>query len=281
MAQKTEEILTLFSKSEEILEMFSRGREFTEELMRENERLRYRIVELESDQLTSSDSIQRKLMETLQNEMERLKQENSQMNQKLDFLRLRFKEIEDENKDFAQRYVEVEEQNESLANLYVASHRLHSTLDPEEVMQYIKEILINLIGSEEFGIFIVDDETNELILAGHEGEIVHLLDKGRVAFGDGLEGMVAQGGEAFFTNDLGENGEVCACIPLKVKERVIGVIAIYKLLGHKRELNALDHRLMELLAGDAATALVSSKLYGLADRKLRTIEGFMNLLRVR
>lgn len=107
MAQKTEEILTLFSKSEEILEMFSRGREFTEELMRENERLRYRIVELESEHLTSSDSVQRKLMETVQHEMERLKQDNMQMSQKLDFLRLRFKEIEDENKDFAQRYVEV------------------------------------------------------------------------------------------------------------------------------------------------------------------------------
>lgn len=281
MAQKTEDILTLFNKSEEILEMFQRGKEFTEDLMRENERLRYRIVELESDQLSVADAVQRKLVESMQQELEKLKSDNSQLIQKLEFLRLRFKEIEDENKDFANRYIEVEEQNESLANLYVASHRLHSTLDPEEVMQCIKEILINLIGSEEFGVFIVDDETNELILAGHEGEIVHLLDKDRVAFGDGLEGMVAQSGEPFFTNDLGDNGEVCACIPLKVKERVIGVIAIYRLLGHKRGLTILDHRLMELLAGDAATALVSSKLYAMADRKLRTIEGFMNLLRVR
>ena len=85
----------------------------------------------------------------------------------------------------------------------------------------------------------------------------------------------------FFTEDAGEEGEVCACIPLKIKDRVVGVIAIYRLLSHKTGLTSLDHKLIELLAGHAATALVSSKLYAVADRKLKTIEGFMNLLRVR
>jgi hypothetical protein len=56
---------------------------------------------------------------------------------------------------------------------------------------------------------------------------------------------------------------------------------MYKLLPHKKGLSGLDHKLLELLAGHAATALVSSKLYAVADRKLKTIEGFMSLLRVR
>jgi putative methionine-R-sulfoxide reductase with GAF domain len=273
MTQKSEEILSLFSKSEELLEMFRKGRAFTEELMSENERLRYRIVQLEREKIDLSD--------TLMKEVERLKLENAQMAQKLEFLDSRFQRVEAENKDFAQRYVEVEEQNESLANLYVASYRLHSTLDPAEVVQCIKEILVNMIGSEEFGLFVVDDETSELVLAGYEGEIAQRLERGRVAFGEGLEGLVAQTGQAFFTEGAGELGEVCACIPLKIKERVVGVIAMYKLLPHKGGLTPLDHKLLELMAGHAASALVSSKLYALADRKLRTIEGFMNLLRVR
>ena len=41
-----------------------------------------------------------------------------------------------------------------------------------------------------------------------------------------------------------------------------------------------DGELLELLAGHAASALISSKLYSMTDRKLRTIEGFMSLLRV-
>ena len=273
MPEKPEEILKLFSKSEELLDMFRKGRAFTEELMYENERLRLRIVQLEKEKMDLSGTIMR--------EAERLRLENSQLTQKLEFVDLRFQEIEAENKDFAIRYVEVEEQNESLANLYVASYRLHSTLDPAEVVDCIKEILMNMIGTEEFGLYVVDEETNELLLGGYEGEIAERLDRGRVAFGEGLEGMVAQTGEPFFTEEAGEFGEVCACIPLKIKERVVGVIAIYKLLSHKSGLSGLDHKLLELLAGHAATALVSSKLYAVADRKLKTIEGFMSLLRVR
>jgi nitrate/nitrite-specific signal transduction histidine kinase len=269
MPEKPEEILKLFSKSEELLEMFRKGKAFTEELMAENERLRYRIVQLEKEKMDLSGALMR--------EIERLKLENAELTQKVEFLSRRFQEVEAENKDFAQRYIEVEEQNESLANLYVASYRLHSTLDPAEVVQCISEILINMVGSEEFGLFLVDDETSELVLAGYEGDVVGRLGRDRISFGDGLEGVTAQTGEAFFA----EGDQIAACIPLKIKERVVGVIALYKLLAHKRALTPLDHKLLELLAGHAATALVSSKLYAAADRKLRTIESFMSLLRVK
>ena len=270
MTQEPAEILTLFKKSEELVDMLRKGRAFTEELMCENERLRYRVVQLEAEMMSPP--------ETLTQELERLRLENSQMAQKLDFIERRFMQVEAENKDFAQRYVEVEEQNESLANLYVASHRLHSTLDSSEVIECIKEILLNMIGSEDFGLYVLDDETDELVRAGYEGETASNAAKARMSIGEGLEGVVAIHGEPFFSSSGMD--EACACMPLKIKDRVIGVITIYSLLSHKKELTQLDHKLLELLAGHAASALISSKLYGMADRKLRTIEGFMSLLRV-
>jgi nitrate/nitrite-specific signal transduction histidine kinase len=273
MGQKPEEIMKLFSKSEELLEMFRKGKAFTEELMVENERLRYRIVQLESEKISAPEC------SAIEHDL--LRRENSRLLEKLEFLSRRFEEVEAENKDFAMRYVEVEEQNENLANLYVASYRLHSTLDTVEVIECIKEILMNLVGSEEFGIFVIDEDTGDLRLAGYEGEVAKRIDEGQVALGEGLEGVVANNGEPFFTEDSGEGGEICACIPLKLNDRVIGVIAIYRLLSHKRGLTALDHRLLDLLAGHAATALVSSKLYSMADRKLKTMEGFLSLLRTR
>ncbi|HEY3137409.1 MAG TPA: GAF domain-containing protein [Blastocatellia bacterium] len=270
MTQEPAEILSLFKKSEELVEMLREGRVFTEELMRENERLRYRIVQLEAQNMKSSAAVVE--------ELEGLRLENSQMSQELQFLEQRFSRVEAENKDFAQRYVEVEEQNESLANLYVASHRLHSTLDSTEVVECIKEILLNMVGSEDFGLFVFDDETNELVRAGHEGETAARAEKARIMSGEGIEGGVATHGESFFGDHASE--EACACVPLKIKDRVIGVITIYALLPHKKELTQLDHKLLELLAGHAASALISSKLYGMADRKLRTMEGFMSLLRM-
>lgn len=270
MQREPAEILNLFKKSEELVDMLRKGRAFTEELMCENERLRYRVVQLEAENMNPP--------EMLMKEVERLRDENGQMTQKLEFLNGKFQQVEAENKDFAQRYVEVEEQNESLANLYVASHRLHSTLDSSEVVECIKEILLNMIGSEDFGLFVVDDESGELVRSGYEGETSGAPEKERIALGERLEGVVALEGEPFFSEAGGEGP--CACVPLKIKERVVGVIAIYTLLSHKKGLSVLDHKLLELLAGHAACALISSKLYSMADRKLRTIEGFMSLLRV-
>ncbi|HZM88715.1 MAG TPA: GAF domain-containing protein [Blastocatellia bacterium] len=270
MQQEPAEILNLFKKSEELVEMLRKGRAFTEELMCENERLRYRVVQLEAEHMNPPEMVTK--------EVERLRIENSQMAQKLDFLNGKFQQVEAENKDFAQRYVEVEEQNESLANLYVASHRLHSTLDSSEVVECIKEILLNMIGSEDFGLYVVDDESGELMRSGYEGETASGPAKERITLGEGPEGFVALAGHPFFSEGLDEGP--CACVPLMIKERVVGVIAIYTLLSHKKGLSVLDHKLLELLAGHAASALISSKLYSMADRKLRTIEGFMNLLRV-
>ena len=271
MQQEPAEILSLFKKSEELVEMLRKGRAFTEELMAENERLRYRVVQLEAERINPS--------ELLLKEVERLRIENSQMSQKLEFLHSKFQQVESENKDFAQRYVEVEEQNESLANLYVASHRLHSTLDSAEVVECIKEILLNMIGSEDFGLYMIDDETGELVRAGWEGDTAGTPDYERLTLGQGLEGVVAVSGEPYFGADQSGTG-TCTCMPLKIKERTVGVISIYALLSHKKGLSHLDHKLLELLAGHAASALISSKLYSMADRKLRTIEGFMSLLRV-
>jgi len=270
MQQEPAEILNLFKKSEELVDMLRKGRAFTEELMCENERLRYRVVQLEAEKLSPS--------ETLTKELERLRFENGRMAQKLEFLDGKFQQVEAENKDFAQRYVEVEEQNESLANLYVASHRLHSTLDSSEVVECIKEILLNMIGSEDFGLFVVDDETGALVRSGYEGETAGGPEKANIIPGEGLEGVVALGGEPFFV-ESGDEGPR-ACVPLKIKDRVVGLIVIYTLLSHKKGLSVLDHKLLELLAGHAASALISSKLYSMTDRKLRTIEGFMSLLRV-
>ena len=77
----------------------------------------------------------------------------TQLEEENRILKERYKEVEAENRDFASRYVEVEEENNNLANLYVASYQLHSTLDFKEVVRTILEIVINLVGSDQFAIF--------------------------------------------------------------------------------------------------------------------------------
>ncbi len=65
-----------------------------------------------------------------------------------------------------------------------------------------------------------------------------------------------------------------------MKGAVVGAISISKLLDQKRDgLTAIDREILSLLSDHAATALVSADLHSRTERKLRTIEGFMDLLR--
>jgi len=66
---------------------------------------------------------------------------------------------------------------------------------------------------------------------------------------------------------------------MKIKEHVIGVIVIYSLLIQKEKFTNVDFELFNLLAGHAATAIFSSRLYTQSERKLTTIQGFLQLLK--
>ena len=260
-------------RAEKFLELFNKGKEFTEELLRENQRLRYRVAALDTEHgEATTEEIQR-----LRAEIQQLSDENRRIQQ-------RFREVEEENKDFANRYIEIEEQNNNLANLYVASYQLHSTLDFREVIQIVQEIVINLIGAEAFAILLLDEKTNDLRAIACEGEdVVSGIENLSARLGDGILGGVAKTGESYYINQDVEGGRVTlekplAAVPLKIKEHVIGLIAIYKLLQQKDSFSAVDYELFSLLAAHAATAIFSSKLYSQSERKLNTIQSFLDLL---
>lgn len=258
--------------AEEFLQVFKKGEEFTKELLKENERLRFRIAELEETLQKSGDEARIKLLE----------ERSKALESELDSLRERFAKVEEENKDFAARYVEVEEENNNLANLYVASYQLHSTLDFNEVLRIILEIIINLIGAEKFAVFLVDEKTNELLPVASEG--IELSEIPSVAIGEGIIGSVAKNGESYFADNPVSKGEHKAgvpivCIPLKIKEHIIGVIAIYSLFIQKESFSNVDYELFNLLAGHAATAIFSSRLYTQSERKLTTLQSFLDLLK--
>src|ERR1043166_9681067 len=252
-------------RAEKFLELFNKGKEFTEELLRENQRLRYRLATLETEHGDSNAE-----------EIQRLRAEIQQLNEENRRIQERFREVEEENKDFANRYIEIEEQNNNLANLYVASFK--------EVIQIVQEIVINLIGAEAFAILLLDEKTNDLRAIASEGEdVVHGIDALSARLGEGILGGVAKTGESYYINQDVEGGRVTlekplAAVPLKIKEHVIGLIAIYKLLQQKDSFSAVDYELFSLLAAHAATAIFSSKLYSQSERKLNTIQSFLDLL---
>lgn len=252
----------------EIEEVFRRGSQFASELLKENERLRFKLAELSSSSTRGDDDA---LIRELIDKIARLEQER-------DALRDRFGQVEAENRDFAERYVEIEAENNNLLNIYVASHQLHSTLDFDEVVQIITEIVLNFIGAEVFAVALVDSRHGSLhpvITEGVEEERVRqaLTQPGVVA-------DVLKSGVPYLASNFREvsSGEPLACIPMMIRREALGVMIIYKFLQQKTELVRVDHELFSLLAGHAATALFAAKLYGDSQRKLNTIQGLIDLV---
>src|SRR5688572_15245358 len=175
--------------SNEFFQMFTKAKEFTEEVLKENERLRFKIARLET--AGGGPGIEDRAVE-LQGRVRQLEERLAEME-------ARYRKVEEENKEFADRYIEIEEQNNNLANLYVASYQLHSTLDYKEVVRIVHEIVINLIGAEAFHVFMVSDKTGQLELEASEGQEAPVK---AVNVGEGPVGTAAKTGENYFSSQV-------------------------------------------------------------------------------
>jgi len=263
-----------------VLQVFEEGKRFTEDLMKENENLRLLVAkqksekkEMEREYIQVDVPRMREKINILEAEVQELRAENKE-------LKNEFSSVAEENREFADRYIQVERQNSDLINMYVATYRLHSTLQYDEVLQIVKEIVINMIGTEVFGIYLIDEPEQQLVMIDHEG--LEERKEKAIPFGEGLIGKAAVNGEIAAENDAPDgraDGEPIACIPLKVGDRVLGVIAIYRLLEQKERFQTLDFELFEMLGGHAATAIYGARLYTSSERKRNTLEGFVDLLK--
>jgi hypothetical protein len=267
------------SNQQVVLDIFEKGKQFTEELILENEKLRKRMLQLSSDNRTLTASAEDLESEKIKRQISILEKLNSELFAENQELKDQFVYVEDENREFAERYIDVEKQNSDLINLYVASHRLHSTLDYKMVVDIVKEIVINMIGSEHFGIFLSDQETGLLTQIAHEGldgEFSNNTnnDDERIleAVGSGDVYCIPQ------DEAIDENRPI-ACIPMKVDEKVFGVIVIYSLLVQKDCFEGVDFELFELLGNHAATAIFSAQLFTSMERKKNTLKGFLDMIK--
>jgi hypothetical protein len=226
-----------------------------EHILRENEALRARVVALEQDKVT----LQSRVVEACA-DLDRQVRDREQLHANVT-------RVQAESDRFAEQYRDLESQNTNLANLYVASYRLHGTLDRDEILGTIQEIVTNLVGSEEIAILELDEGGTSLSLRASTGVDAAPLRK--VAVSGGVIGHCAQTGQLFVSGDRPDpvpraphERDLSACVPLVLNGSVSGAIALFRLLPQKPRIEALDRELFDLLATHAATALYCSALHG-------------------
>lgn len=248
------------SKREFIETFFKRGAEFTEELMRENEKLRFRVVQLEEERRALAASAHSTTPAAGAGALKELVARIEQLEAERESLMSRFSGVEKLNHDIYERYHDIERENNNLANLYVASFQLHSTMELRELTQIILEILLNFVGAKTFAIQLVDDEHGKLRTLAAEGIERARVPEGGIA--EGRAGEVIKSGHPYIDGerlrvraDLAHLDRPVIVVPLKIRERVVGVVIIWDLLSQKTALADVDYELFNLLAAHAASAL--------------------------
>lgn len=255
-----------------IQQFFRKGAQLTEELLKENERLRDQIAELERDNQRlrahlASDEAIRELLRKIE-DLEREKHE----------LVSRTNAFAAAKNEFSSRYEEVETELANLANLYVATSQLHAAHSVRSVLRNLKELLAQLLGAASFCVYLRSDDEKELVAIATEGVLP--AEVGRIPAEDNaIADAMLRGDVVYGAGDTskGSFAHPAACVPMRVDGRVIGVIAVFATLSQKTEFLHADEELCKLLAAQAATALVNARLFTDAGRKIPGLGAFVDL----
>jgi hypothetical protein len=255
-----------------IQQFFKKGAQLTEELLRDNERLRERVAEVESDNqrlrahLASDEAIR-----DLLRKIEKLEKE------KRDLIH-RSNQFEVVTGEFSSRYAEVESELANLANLYVATSQLHSAHSVRNVLRNIKELLAQLLGAAAFAVYFENGDSEELVPIASEG--VSAAELGPLKIGDGALGAAFREGRVVVQRGDTSRGtlrEPAAVVPLDLDGRAVGVIAIFATLPQKTEFVGTDDELFKLLGAQAAPALINARLFTDAGRQVPPVQAFLDL----
>jgi len=251
----------IFPEAEEVVKVFTNAKRFANDLLKENERLRYNVLDLRQ---------QLAMAKVGQGEGKTdVDQENRSLKGELEEIKRNFERLNRENLDFQERYGEIEKQNENFLNLYVSGYQMHTTLSEESVRTVIKEILLNLLGAEVFCLWVINQQSGKLDLTLKVDERGFLAQEGPMLAKDLVDKMSL--GESVYeaSETAVRDGRPLVCIPLQLEGKTVGVLAIFKLLEQKEGITSLDQELLGLLTTQSAAALIGSMVVGRVLPKLR------------
>jgi len=170
-----------------------------------------------------------------------------------------------QKKDNFQVYVKQIEAISKVAKLITSGMYL------EELLRLIVQVTAELMNSKISSLMLLDPEKKELVVKATQSISEAYNKKPNIPFGEGIAGMVAKENKIicvldvkddprYLSQDVAQKEGLCslACVPLAVKERVIGVLNCYTSKKHKFSKHELD--LLTALANQAALAIENAEL---------------------
>jgi len=176
---------------------------------------------------------------------------------------------------------ETQQRAHQLSTLNEITRQLTSTLEQEPLLKNILENAVNILNCEAGTLFLMDDQTDELIFRVTTGPVATNLLGQRLPPGAGIVGRAVQSHAPVIENDAqrsathsgttdrqtGFVSRSLLAVPMQIKDRVLGVIEVI----NRRDglpFEADDQNLLTAFASQAAVAIENARLLALTDQEL-------------
>jgi diguanylate cyclase (GGDEF)-like protein len=152
---------------------------------------------------------------------------------------------------------------------------LNSSLEIHTVLRRLLEGLDRLLGPSTWSLLLREEPSGELVFVLARSEVDQVLIGRRLKPGEGVAGWVAAHGQTLLLPDVAADPRFSrrmdeethfatrsiVAVPLRVGDRVIGVIEIVNSLG-EREFTPQDVEILEVFADFAAVAITNARAHG-------------------
>ncbi len=176
---------------------------------------------------------------------------------------------------------ETEQRAHQLTILNEISRSLTSTLEIKPLLHQILQSATEILNCEAGSLFMIDEQTDELVFEVTTGPVAAHLIGQRLPPGTGIAGKAVEQGSAIIANEARSSSNWFEApdrqtgfvtrdilvVPLQVKEKIIGVIEII----NKKDSSPFtikDQELLSTFASQAAVAIENARLYTQTDQAL-------------
>lgn len=168
----------------------------------------------------------------------------------------------------------LQRRSEELATLVEIGKALTSTLDLREVLGAIMEKVSGLLRPKNWSLLLVDDATGELTFEIAVSPAADRLKGIRLKKGEGIAGWVALHGEPLLIPDVTRDARFApgvdeavafttrsiVCVPLRCKNRVLGVVELLNNMD-EGEYSEADLHILSTIADFAAIAIENARYF--------------------
>ena len=180
-----------------------------------------------------------------------------------------------------QLILETERRAQQLSSLNEITRQLTSTLELQPLLKSILESAVEILNTEAGSLFLVDEQTDELVFRVTAGPVAQNLIGQRLPAGSGFVGKAVNSHLPVLANNVAASAtwnpatdsqtgfitRAILAVPLEVKGRTIGAVEII----NKKDGTLFtqdDQNLLSAFAGQAAVAIENARLYTLTDLEL-------------